>query len=94
MRLTSTQAGLQTIPLVTTMSNLFNDDFLDALTVVGFIIGVMNYDENLSQSDKDDLLKHTSDSIEKLVQHIDEVVDEQNAMLREIKERLDRLEGE
>ena len=76
------------------MSNLFNDDFLDALTVVGFIIGVMNYDENLSQSDKDDLLKHTSDSIEKLVQHIDEVVDEQNAMLREIKERLDRLEGE
>lgn len=80
--------------MVTTMSNLFNDDFLDALTVVGFIIGVMNYDENLSQSDKDDLLKHTSDSIEKLVQHIDEVVDEQNAMLREIKERLDRLEGE
>lgn len=73
------------------MSKLFNDDFLDTLAVVGFIIGVMNYDENLSQSDKDDLLNHTSESIEKLVQHIDQVVDEQNAMLKEILDELRAL---
>ena len=71
------------------MSKLFNDDFLDTLAVVGFIIGVMNYDENLSQSDKDDLLKHTSDQMERLLEHIDQVVDEQNALLREILDRLD-----
>ena len=91
MRLTPTNAGLLTIHLVTTMSKLFNDDFLDTLAVVGFIIGVMNYDENLSQSDKDDLLNHTSESIEKLVQHIDQVVDEQNAMLKEILDELRAL---
>ena len=74
------------------MSSLFNDDFLDALTVVGFIIGVMNYNENLSQSDKDDLLEHTSDQMQKLLEHIDEVVDEQNAMLREILAELKNKE--
>ena len=73
------------------MSKLFNDDFLDTLAVVGFIIGVMNYDENLSQSDKDDLLKHTTDQIEHLLEHIDQVVDEQNAMLREILDKLDNI---
>ena len=73
------------------MSKLFNDDFLDTLAVVGFIIGVMNYDENLSQSDKDDLLKHTPDQIEHLLEHIDQVVDEQNAMLREILDKLDNI---
>ena len=74
------------------MSSLFNDDFLDALTVVGFIIGVMNYNENLSQSDKDDLLEHTSDQMQKLLEHIDDVVDEQNAMLREILAELKNKE--
>ena len=74
------------------MSNLFSDDFIDALSVVGFIIGVMNYNENLSQSDKDDLLKHTSDQMEKLLGHIDSVVDEQNEMLRDIIKRLEDLE--
>ena len=73
------------------MSKLFNDDFLDTLAVVGFIIGVMNYDENLSQSDKDDLLKHTTDQIERLLEHIDQVVDEQNAMLKEILDKLDNI---
>ena len=73
------------------MSKLFNDDFLDTLAVVSFIIGVMNYDENLSQSDKDDLLKHTTDQIERLLEHIDQVVDEQNAMLREILNKLDNI---
>ena len=72
------------------MSKLFNDDFLDTLAVVGFIIGVMNYDENLSQSDKDDILQHTSDQIETLLTHIDQVVDEQNAMLREILDKLNK----
>lgn len=30
---------------------------MDFLALMSFIIGIANYDENLSQSDKDDLMK-------------------------------------
>ena len=32
----------------------FNEDMLDALTLVSFMIGVANYNENLTQNDKSD----------------------------------------
>ena len=34
----------------------YNQDFLDAVALVSFIIGIANYNENLSQSDKDDMM--------------------------------------
>ena len=74
------------------MSSLFSDDFLESLTVVGFIIGVLNYDENLSQSDKQDMIESFDNKIEKLLEHLDQEIDKQNGMLKEIIERLDRLE--
>lgn len=74
------------------MSSLFNDDFLDTLTVVGFIIGLMNYDENLSQSDKDDMLQQISNEMQDLLEKLESDIDEQNDMLREILDRLDKLE--
>lgn len=74
------------------MSSLFSDDFLESLTVVGFIIGVLNYDENLSQSDKQDMIQSFDNKIENLLEHLDQEIDEQNSMLKEIIERLDRLE--
>ena len=74
------------------MSSLFNDDFLDTLTVVGFIIGLMNYNENLSQSDKDDMLQQISNEMQDLLEKLESDIDEQNEMLREILDRLDKLE--
>ena len=66
------------------MNKLFDDNFLDTLSVVGFIIGVMNYQENLTQSDKADLLQQFNQKIEELLQHLEKDIDEQNDMLREI----------
>ena len=74
------------------MSNLFNDDFLDTLSVVSFIIGIMNYQENLSQSDKDDIIHKSSEDAQRILEQLEKDLDIQNEMLREIIERLDRLE--
>ena len=74
------------------MSALYSDEFLESLTVVGFIIGVLNYDENLSQSDKQEMIQSFDNKIEKLLEHLDQEIDEQNSMLKDIIERLDRLE--
>lgn len=35
----------------------FNQRTLDAMAFIGFLIGVANYDENLSQSDVQDMIK-------------------------------------
>ena len=75
------------------MSALYSDEFLESLTVVGFIIGVLNYDENLSQSDKQEMIQSFDNKIEKLLEHLDQEIDEQNGMLKEIIEKLDKLNG-
>lgn len=75
------------------MSSLFSDDFLESLTVVGFIIGVLNYEENLSQSDKDDIIQEFSQKAEDLLSKLEQDLNEQNNMLREIIEKLDKLNG-
>ena len=74
------------------MNKLFNDDFIDTLSVVSFIIGLMNYQENLSQSDKDDIIHKSSEDAERILERLEKDLEEQNEMLREILERLDRLE--
>ena len=74
------------------MAKLFNDEFLDALAVVGFIIGVMNYGENLSQSDKDDMIQEFNNKAQELLQQLEDDLEKQNDMLRDIQIRLDKLE--
>lgn len=66
------------------MNKLFDDNFLDTLSVVSFIIGVMNYQENLTQSDKADLVQQFNQKIEELLQRLEKDIDEQNEMLEEI----------
>lgn len=70
------------------MNKLFNDDFLDTLSVLSFIIGIMNYDENLSQSDKDDMIQEFNNKAEELLKRLEDDLEEQNNMLREILEIL------
>ena len=67
----------------------FNQDFMDLLAVLSFIIGILNYDENLSQSDKDDLMHELDEKTTKMLDKIEEDLEEQNDMLREILKRLE-----
>ena len=69
---------------------MFNKDFIDALSIVSFMVGIANYDENLSQSDKDDLMTSLDNKTNSMLERLEKDLEEQNAMLREI---LNRLEG-
>lgn len=66
------------------MNKLYNDNFLDTLSILSFIIGVMNYDENLSQSDKDDMIHQMNVKMQELLERLEDDLEEQNKMLREI----------
>jgi hypothetical protein len=59
----------------------FNDDFLDALAVVSFVIGIMNYEENLTQSDKDDIMKGLDEQTAAILEKLESDLNAQNDML-------------
>lgn len=68
----------------------FNEDMLDALTLVSFLIGVANYNENLTQSDKDDIMKSLDQQTNDILMRVEEALQEQNEMLIEILQELKR----
>lgn len=74
------------------MGKMFNDDFLDALAVVSFFVGIANYDENLSQSDKDDIMQALDEKTTNILERLENDIERQNEILREILQRLDKLE--
>lgn len=64
------------------MSN--NNSILDVLNVVSFLIGVANYNENLTQTDKQEL-------IHKLDKQTSELLSQLNAHLERQDENIDKL---
>ena len=67
---------------------MFNQDFLDALSLVSFMVGIANYNENLSQSDKDDLMTSLDNKTNSMLERLEKDLEEQNVMLRAILEKL------
>lgn len=67
---------------------MFNQDFLDALSLVSFMVGIANYNENLSQSDKDDLMTSLDNKTNSILERLEKDLEEQNVMLRAILEKL------
>ena len=63
-------------------------DMLDAITMLSFVIGVANYEENLTQNDKDDIMKRLDEQTRDILEKVSEQLEEQNKMLREILSRL------
>lgn len=70
----------------------FNKDFIDAISLISFMVGVANYDENLSQSDKDDLMKSLDERTNEMLTCLEKDIDNQNEMIKDIINRLDRIE--
>lgn len=66
----------------------YNQDFLDAIGLASFIIGIANYNENLTQSDKDDIMHSLDKQTNDILTKVSESLEEQNAMLRQILEIL------
>ena len=62
----------------------YNEDMLDAITLLSFIIGIANYGENLSQNDKDDMMQALDRKTKAMIERLEYDLEEQNAMLKEI----------
>lgn len=67
---------------------MYDRDFIDDLAVASFLIGIANYQENLTQSDKDDIMNHLDQQTKDILTKVQEALEEQNKMLTEILERV------
>ena len=70
-----------------------NKDLLDAVSIVSFLIGIANYNENLSQSDKDDLMAKFDEQTNAILVSLKDEIEEQNKMLQHIIELLEELKN-
>lgn len=68
---------------------MMDDRTLDALTLLSFVISILNYQENLTQSDKQDLLDNinavTSDAIVRIREHLNYQDKKLNEIMEVIK---------
>ena len=51
-----------------------NDNLLNAIQIVSFIIGVLNYNENLTQNDKDDIMQKLDQQTKEILQNVEKTV--------------------
>lgn len=66
-----------------------NQDLLDAVSIVSFIVGVANYNENLTQSDKDDMMKALDQKTNALLEKLEKDLEEQNKLLHQMVDLLE-----
>lgn len=67
----------------------FNADFLEFMTVLEFVITLINYETNLEQSDNDDIMKELDQKTNILIERLEKDLQEQNALLQEILKKLE-----
>lgn len=63
-------------------------DLLDVLDILSFIIGILNYNENLTQNDKQDLLGQLNNQTKVLLNEIHSHLKEQDLKIDSILEVL------
>lgn len=61
----------------------------DLINAISLIIGMANYQENLTQNDKADIMDKLDRQTKDLLMEIHNAIEEQNNMLKEILRRLD-----
>ena len=61
---------------------------IDILSILSFCISVMNFDENLSQTDKQDLQKDLSDKMNIILKEIHQHLEEQDIKINQILEEI------
>ena len=62
--------------------------FLDSIALISFVVGIMNYEENLTQSDKQDLQDQLNAKIDLLLKEIHSHLEEQDRKIDKIMEAL------
>lgn len=72
-------------------NNSFIDNLIISVTMVSFIVGILNYEENLTQSDKQDLISELNNTSNKLLDEIHQHLESQDNKLNKILERLEEV---
>ena len=68
-------------------------DFLDLLSIMSFVIAVENLEENVTQSDKQELLQEFNDKATLLLNEIHAHLEEQDVRLSAIEETLKEIKN-
>ena len=70
-----------------------NQELMDAINIASYLIGVANYNENLTQNDKAEIMNKLDEQTKDILQQIEDAIIKQNEMLEEILRRLDNGQG-
>lgn len=57
-------------------NGIFNQNVLDTMAIISFLVGIANYQENISQSDVQDLLQNALRDLHSHLEKQDEKIDE------------------
>ena len=68
-------------------------DFLDLISIMSFVIAVENLEENVTQSDKQELLQEFNDKATLLLNEIHAHLEEQDVRLSAIEETLKEIKN-
>ena len=70
---------------------IMNENFMDALALASFAVGMANLEENLTQSDKDDLMGKLDAQANAILERIHGELEEQKRVIRDISSKLDEV---
>lgn len=73
-------------------NNNNNNTFMDLMNYLSLAISIANYKQNLQQSTTDDIIQTLNHHTNAIVARLQNDLQEQNKMLKQILERLERLE--
>ena len=68
-------------------------DFLDLISIMSFVIAIVNLEENVTQSDKQELLQEFNDKASLLLNEIHAHLEEQDTRLSVIEETLKEIKN-
>lgn len=74
------------------MNNNEQLSLLDILNILSFIIGILNYNENLTQRDKQELMQEIDNKISLVLDKVQKHLEIQDKQLNIIIKRLEELE--
>ena len=70
------------------MTNNGQLDFLDLISIMSFVIALMNLDENMTQGDKQELMERFNEKADSLLNEIHQHLEDQDIKLDLIMEEL------
>ena len=76
------------------MNNNNSLKFLDIINCMGFALTLANYEQNLQQSDNDDIMQELDKKTNLLIQQLEADLEQQNIMLKKILQELERLKND